>query len=282
MGETTRIGWCDRTWSPWHGCAKVSEGCTNCYAESMSKRNPVVLGIWGVNGTRVASKGWDKPRKWDEQAARAGERIRVFPSICDPFEDRPELIDPRSRFLRLIRDTPNLDWLVLTKRPENAARMLARAEWALDPDAAGPFPPESPRALPPNLWLGVSAENQDRADERIPILLDIPAVVRWVSAEPLLGPIDFEDHLDCGYESGGPAGWIPRPSLDWVVVGGESGPGRRPMGIDWLISIVEQCRAASVPCYVKQDAAHRDGQQGRIPDELWSIKQHPATEAAPR
>src|SRR4051812_31601872 len=119
MGAETKIQWCDYTWSPWHGCAKVSPGCTNCYAEKMSHRNPGVLGIWGGKGTRVISADWDKPRRWDRAAAKAGKRRRVFPSICDPFEDRSDLVDARIRFFHLISETPNLDWLVLTKRPEN-------------------------------------------------------------------------------------------------------------------------------------------------------------------
>lgn len=270
MGWNSGIGWTDATWSPWFGCSKVSPGCTNCYAEAGSRRNPGVLGVWGPKGTRPVSKSWDTPVGWDRKAAAMGTRYRVFPSLCDVFEDRPDLVDPRSRFLRLVRDTPHLDWQVLTKRPENIARMLARAQWVLGRDDASAFPPESP-AVEPNLWIGTSVESQDYAD-RIWHLTHAWQGVRFVSCEPLIGPVNLRpflrnlerDGIDCD------------PGLDWVIVGGESGPNRRPMELAWLESIVSQCKDAGIPVYVKQDAALRDSQQGRIPDSLWAIKEMPA------
>lgn len=204
MGVTTNIGWTDHTWSPWHGCAKVSPGCEHCYAEAGSKRNHAVLGKWGVHGTRVISKSWDKPLAWDRAARKAGVRRRVFPSLCDPFEDREELVEPRKRFLDLIAMTPSLDWLVLTKRPENVKRL-----WAWDVgEGTGDYFPE-------NLWLGVSVEDQQRADERIPILLEIPAKVRFLSVEPLLGPIDLTQFLESRneqYQTGGDPDLRSRPT----------------------------------------------------------------------
>lgn len=181
--------------NPWRGCTKVSRGCANCYAEAGSKRNPAVLGVWGDAGTRViASESyWRLPLKWDRQAAKAGERRRVFcASLADVFEDRPELVSPRQRLFRLIGDTPYLDWLLLTKRPENVLRMT-HDEWC--PPVPGHVSQNAGDGhswkWPSNVWLGVSVEDQQRADERIPILLQTPAAVRFLSCEPLLGPLDL-------------------------------------------------------------------------------------------
>lgn len=256
----------------------------------MSKRNPDTLGVWGPNGTRVvaAESMWREPLKWNKAAREAGERRRVFcASLADVFEDwqgpmidsqgrtlhlgaggawfntqtlssKPLSIDDvRERLFGLIDRTPDLDWLLLTKRPENVIPTLER----LGNTSALVDCWMTETTLPRNIWLGVSAEDQRRANERIPILLDIPAAVRFVSAEPLLGPIDFRPWLD---------------DIGWIIVGGESGKNHRPMDLEWLASIVEQCRYAGVPCYVKQDSAFRDSQQGRISDELWSVKEFPA------
>lgn len=312
MGVETKIGWTHHTFNPWRGCAKVSAGCARCYADTLSRRNPATLGVWGPNGTRVvaAEAAWREPLKWDRAAREAGERRRVFcASLADVFEDwrgpvvdakgrrlfnapdrdgafawRPEtdvwncesmglppltMADVRARLFCLIRETPSLTWLLLTKRPENIVRLGFDGH---RPDVFGGDDW-------PNVWLGVSAEDQAAFNARVPILLSIPATVRFVSAEPLLGPIDLAvSPLRDGsglpwYEGEAP------PGLDWIIAGGESGPGRRPMEVGWLASIAAQCRAAGVACYVKQDAAHRDGQQGRIPDDLWSVKAYPEARA---
>lgn len=309
MGVETKIGWTDATWNPWRGCSKVSAGCTHCYADVLSRRNPATLGVWGPNGTRVvaAEAAWREPLKWDRAAREAGERRRVFcASLADVFEDwrgrlkdanghdiwvepggfwtpddgspgfaygrRPLAMDDvRERLFGLVDRTPNLTWLLLTKRPENVLPTLER----LGNTSALVDCWLTETTLPRNIWLGVSAEDQAAFNARVPILLSIPAAVRFVSAEPLLGPIDLAvSPLRDGsglrwYEGEAP------PGLDWVIAGGESGPGRRPMEVGWLASIAAQCRAAGVACYIKQDAAHRDGQQGRIPDDLWSIKEYP-------
>lgn len=250
MGVDTKIQWCDYTWSPWHGCAKVSPGCEHCYAEKGSHRNPRVLGVWGKAGTRVIARDWDKPRRWDRAAMKAGERRRVFPSICDPFEERADLEEARHRFMGLVAATPRLDWLVLTKRPEVAAEYFRRPKgvnfWNASEeyrqivygkdsdvdlgDGLSGWPPR-------NLSLGVSVENQIYADERMPVLLQSPAAVRFISYEPALGPVDF-----------GP--WLIR--LDWVIIGGESGPKARPFDVAWARSTIRQCREAGVACFVKQ------------------------------
>jgi protein gp37 len=246
MADETKIQWCDATFNPWRGCTKVSPGCANCYAETLSARNPAVLGEWGPTGRRViaAESYWRQPLAWDRKAGREGRRLRVFcASLADVFEDRPELVEPRERLFALIRQTPHLDWLLLTKRPENWRRC-----WPLDPIPGHVRQNEGDgkdwRRIP-NVWLGVSVEDQARADERIPVLLSIPAAVRWVSYEPALGPIDFRRVPGLNRIGQG-------PGLDWVVVGGESGPKARPFDLAWARSTVEQCRAAGVAAFVKQ------------------------------
>lgn len=258
MAETTNISWCDATFNPWRGCTKISPGCTNCYADAMAKRNPSVLGKWGPNGTRVVASDsyWRQPLKWDREARRQGVRRRVFcASMADVFEDRPELVAPRERLFQLFLDTRNLDWLVLTKRPESVKRMSLAAWGRFDDDRY---------TLPDNCWLGVSVENQRYADERIPVLNEIPAAVRFLSCEPLLGPIDFDPNLHNLYGR-----------IHWCIVGGESGPGHRPMDPQWLADVARQCDDAGVATFVKQDSGPRPGTQGRIPDHLWALKEFP-------
>jgi protein gp37 len=221
MGQETRIEWCHHTFNPWRGCTKVSAGCANCYAEAISLRNPKVLGEWGPDGRRAiaAESYWAKPLRWDRDAALAGERRKVFcASLADVFEERDELEAPRERLWELTSRTPHLDWLLLTKRPGFAARWIAG------------------RPLPDNCWLGVSAEDQERTEERIPALLEIPAPLRFLSLEPLLGPIDLPTLA----------------GIAWAIVGGESGPGARPCDVGWIRSILDQCRSAGVAPFVKQ------------------------------
>jgi len=187
MGENSKIEWCDHTFNPWVGCSKVSTGCKNCYAENMmDKRFGRVQ--WGVSGTRsrTSAANWEKPLSWNRKAKEEGTRPRVFcGSLCDIFEDRPELVEWRRDLLSLIVDTPNLDWLLLTKRPENVNRMInevcglvERSQWF------GEW-----LNINKHIWIGTSVENQETADKRIPELLKIPAAVRFLSAEPMLGPV---------------------------------------------------------------------------------------------
>lgn len=255
MGEATKIEWADHTWSPWRGCTKVSGGCKFCYAETLSKRNTAVLGEWGPNGKRVVNKDWNKPITWDRAAKKSGEQKRIFPSLCDPFEERDDLIEIRDRFWDVVSETPHLDWLILTKRPENLNRMVP---WTAA--HAGQYRDR----FWENVWLGTSVENQATTDERIPRLLEIPAAVRWLSVEPLLGPIDLSNHLRphcpgcCGPLSDHlvctECEWCSDDGccINWVVVGGESGPHARPCDLQWIRSIVKQCKDAGVPVFVKQ------------------------------
>lgn len=248
MGEATKIEWAHHTFNPWRGCTHVSPGCEHCYAETLANRFPGTHGTWGAGGTRVVSADayWRQPLKWDRAAAEAGERHRVFcASLADVFEDRPDLVEPRLRLFSLIADTRNLDWLLLTKRPENALRFFEVAADYMGLALADLVPW-------PNLWLGTSVEDQRRADERIPHLLACPAAVRFLSCEPLLGPVDLDGRTPVGDP------WLPsglHPSsgfVDWIIVGGESGPGARPMDLAWARSLVAQGRTAGVPVFVKQ------------------------------
>lgn len=253
MGENSRIEWTDHTFNPWTGCTKVSPGCANCYAESWSKRSGLVE--WGDNGTRrrTSEAKWKEPLKWNRDAAAAGERRKVFcASLADVFEEREELQPWRLELFELIHETAWLDWLLLTKRPAFAAQWLLDYRVGLDVDE---------EELDPflNLWLGTSVENQDAANERVLKLLDAPAAVHFLSCEPLLGPVDL---TSVGEYDGRPvSALINHPcvddepggvGIDWVIVGGESGPRSRRLQVEWVRDLREQCRAAGVACFVKQ------------------------------
>lgn len=229
MGET-KIEWTDYTFNPWIGCARVSKGCVHCYAEALAKRFGTAE--WGVDKARVRTSAeyWGKPAAWNKAAAAAGQRRRVFcASMADVFEERPELDAWRAELWRLIEQTPALDWLLLTKRPQNVMAMV----------------PEAWRAgLPPNVWVGASVEDQEAAQARIPALAKVPARVRFLSAEPLLGPVNLERLLR-------PDGWRTKP-FHWVIVGGESGPGARAMDPQWAHELVRQCNEAGVTVFMKQ------------------------------
>lgn len=250
MSEQTGISWTDHTFNPWSGCAKVSAGCTHCYAADLP---PAMrrFAEWGANGTRIpASESyWREPMKWARKAAAAGERRRVFcASVADVFEDRDDLDEQRERLWKLIHATPDLDWLLLTKRPEKMAAWAERHDW------------------PVNAWAGVSVENQSAAADRIPHLLRVPARVRFLSCEPLLGPVDLQcvpfrggalNSRDGGAlyigEDGGPEyAWSRRNMLHWVIVGGESGRHARPMHPDWARGLRDQCQRAGVAFHFKQ------------------------------
>lgn len=210
MGETT-IQWAHFSFNPWVGCQRVSPGCTNCYAEAYDRRvgglpkgqrkDPEVAELrWGPKAARVRTSdaNWRKPLAWNEAARKAGERHRVFcSSLADVFEDRFELEPWRLQLFDLIRQTPNLDWLLLTKRPENVRRMISDAidrtvttPW--DTFAVGGWLQAWSDGRPPaNVWLGTTVEDQKRTDERIPELLKVPAAVRFLSCEPLLERVDL-------------------------------------------------------------------------------------------
>lgn len=260
MGQDSAIEWTHHTFNPWWGCSKISPGCANCYAEAFDKR--VGGEHWGpgVERRTFGEKHWREPLKWNA-AAKAGERHRVFcASMADVFEAEAPA-GQIERLWSLIRETPHLDWLLLTKRPERIAASLP-ADWGEGYA---------------NVWLGASVEDQPRANERVPHLVRVPAVVRFLSMEPLLGAVDLTQirmadgaaalALDA---EGAPflnalrgATWWPQgdhganvPPLSWVIVGGESGAKARPMHPDWARSIRDQCVATGVPFLFKQWGEH--------------------------
>lgn len=250
MGENTSIEWTDHTFNPWWGCAHVSPGCAHCYAETIANR--LHPGHWGKTGGRLMQSEdyWKKPETWNRKAEKAGVRARVFcASMADVFEPHPDVVDSRKRLWDLIGRTPWLDWLLLTKRP-GMVGMLTPPEWHID-------------GWPPNVWLGVSVEDQQRADERIPVLLSIPAAIRFLSCEPLLGRVDLGRWLfphGAAYTEAN--GRCTCQRIDWVIVGGESGPKARPMHPEWARLLRDQCRTAGVPFLFKQWGAYKpfDGQ----------------------
>ena len=250
MAENTKIEWTDHTFNPWIGCTKVGPGCDHCYAENlMDKRMGVA--VWGPGNERVRTKeaNWKMPLRWNAQADafmdQHGRRQRVFcASLADVFDNA---VDPQWRddLFELIAATPNLDWLLLTKRIGNVGNML-------------PVPFDFDRHFP-HVWIGATIVNQAEADRDIPKLLDVPARVRFLSMEPLLGPVDINPWLQQKFFHGGRAlngrammRSHPTERLDWVIVGGESGPGARPMSPDWARSLRDQCAAAGVPFLFKQ------------------------------
>jgi protein gp37 len=223
VGEHSSIEWTHHTFNPWWGCSKVSPACEHCYAEAWAKR--VGKSLWGLRAERrfFSDAHWREPLRWNARAAAAGVRRRVFcASMADVFEARDELRDARERLWILIADTPALDWLLLTKRPEHVA---ACVPWGND--------------WPQNVWLGTTVETQRWAQERIPHLLSNAARVRFLSCEPLLGPLDLAE-------------WLGRGRVDWVIAGGESGPKARPMDPIWPTSVRDQCKHAGVAFHFKQ------------------------------
>ena len=266
MGAETKIEWADFTFNPWIGCTKVSPGCLNCYADTQDKHRKWTPEGWGKGKPRrrTSAANWKLPLKWNRGAKQ--ERPRVFCASLADWLDYEIPISWLVDLLKLIHDTPGLDWLLLTKRPENWAmrirnalryhrneNMMSGGSWHSSTD--GVFYESmwkwlTHKSSPPNVWLGTSVEDQQRADERIPQLLDIPARVRFLSMEPLLEEVSLiKMKHNNDWEPSIPDG------IDWVIVGGESGPKARPCNIEWIRSIVKQCRDADVPCFVKQFGA---------------------------
>ena len=247
MGET-KIEWADFTFNPWIGCTKVSPACDHCYAEGWAKRSGVVKWGAGEPRRRTTDANWAKPLAWDRAAARAGVRRRVFcASLADVFDSEVPNEWRDDLFHKLICRTPNLDWLLLTKRPQVARRY---------------FEPYRVKGPPPNVWLGTTVEDQKMADLRIPILLSIPARVRFLSIEPMLGAVDITPWVGdvVGASTFTDRHGIrrcdithaPMHGIDWVIAGGESGPHARPSHPDWFRSLRDQCQSAGVPFFFKQ------------------------------
>jgi protein gp37 len=236
MAENSKIEWTDHTFNPWIGCQKVSPGCDHCYAEAMmDKRYGKVQ--WGPHGERkrTSETNWKLPLRWAKAARNAERRPRVFcASLADVFDNQvpPEW---RADLIDLIHATPELDWLLLTKRPENIGKMLAQF------------------GVPDNVWLGTTAEDQPHYERRWGILRNIPARVRFISHEPSLGPLTLM--------GGGP---LP----DWIICGGESGKGAREMQPTWARDLRDLC-AGRIAFFMKQMTGKKP-----IPDDLL-IRQFP-------
>jgi protein gp37 len=251
------IEWTDVVWNCIRGCVKVSPGCKNCYAETFAERWRGVPGHPYEQGfdLRLVPEKYDEPRKWKKP------RKIFVNSMSDLFQDDvPEIAI--YRVLGTIQATPQHTYQILTKRPERALRIFQSIKWA-----GWPLP---------NLWLGVSAENQEWADKRIPLLLQTPAAVRFVSYEPALGPVDFRAWLlpyfcptcearnlnrpcaVCGREC------YSIPRLNQIIVGGESGPGARSINPEWATSVRDQCVDAKVPFFFKQWGGVQKKKAGRL------------------
>lgn len=277
MSIKTGIVWCDSTWNGWIGCEGISPACANCYAEAQDKFRHWTAEGWGGPRKRTTSAYWKQPLKWnaapfhecdgcgwrgdggtsgamcpliDCSGKLSPARRRVFAfSLADVFDNKVPA-EWRSDFFELIRRTPNLDWLILTKRIVNAFK--------------GMLPMDFNAVNYCNVWLGATVVNQEEADRDIPKLLAINARVRFLSMEPLLGPVDLTSiHISGhGHHEFDPkimANVLQRPrqyptlpQLDWVIAGGESGPGARPSHPDWYRSLRDQCAAAGVPYLFKQ------------------------------
>lgn len=257
MGKTTGIEWTESTWNPVTGCSKVSQGCKYCYAERDWGRLQHLPAYHGRAFTDVAthSNRLDQPLRWQKP-----RRIFVN-SMSDLFHpDVPDLFIWRV-FIVMAQATRHT-FQVLTKRPDRAFGIISK--WC---DTGLVFR-SGYGAVLPNVWLGVSVEDQAAADERIPILLKTPAAVRWVSAEPLLGPVAIGAYLSRTNMPGlrlMPGFIDPLPGLQWVVCGGESGPHARPMHAAWARALRDQCAVAGVPFLFKQWGEWIDADQDECP-----------------
>lgn len=245
MGENSKIAWTDHTFNPWWGCTKTSIGCKFCYAERDSKRWGYDL--WGPKADRrfMSDAYWRKPMAWNKKAEKAGIQARVFcGSMCDIFEiDHPglqhEMAYQRHRLWKLIDQTPWLEWLLLTKRIDNTHIR--------------------PPIFPSNVRLGITVVNQEEADRDIPKLQRL-GVPNFLSLEPLLGKITLVDYM---FKPGANGGLSSNKDIDWVIVGGESGPNARPMKREWAYYLRDQCRIADIPFFFKQMSG-----RAPIPDDL--------------
>ena len=272
----SKIEWTDVTWNPVIGCAKVSAGCKNCYAETMAARVALMQKAQGKQSPYLRVVDVER-RRWNGRAVFLPERLgeplrwckprRVFVNSMSDLFHEDISFEQIAAVFGVMAATPHLTYQVLTKRP---ARALKFFRWVSDQgehsvwvlvDAATScgaedarwmkHPPSDWRWPLPNVHIGVSVEDQAAADERIPLLLQCPAALRFLSVEPLLGPVDI-GLMGTLPQSIAPLYTMAYESIGWVIVGGESGPGARPCKVEWIRSVVEQCRAAGVPVFVKQ------------------------------
>lgn len=281
MADHTGIEWTDATWNPVVGCSLQSPGCTNCYAQRMAGRlarmgSPIYEGLTRPSKAgdvwtgKVEVSNWGqviKPLAW-----RRPRRIFVN-SMSDLFH--PALPDTvRDQVFAVMALCPRHTFQVLTKRPDVMRRYVVErhsrneVELAAEPIRRGIEALGGKHMFPwplPNVWLGVSVEDQARANERIPDLLATHAAVRFLSCEPLLGPVDLANIKPPGMGHGDAHGWsaiwrdnkLGRAWIDWAIVGGESGHGARPMRAEWARDLLRQCEAAAIPAFMKQTGSNR-------------------------
>lgn len=266
MGADTRIEWADHTFNPWTGCTKVSPACDHCYAEAQAKRAPKTFGGWGPHAERkrTSESYWRQPLLWNKRAAKEGSRPRVFCASMADIMDKAAPIEWFVDALDMMRVTPHLIWLLLTKRPQLIRRRLEEALAHLSKGTDRGDLIEWIAAWlhgrsPENIWLGTTAENQAEADRRIPHLLAAPAAKRFLSCEPLLGPVDLTALPDlrasttpCNALSDRLGSTLCGTRIDWIIAGGESGSHARASHPGWFRSLRDQCQAAGVPFFFKQ------------------------------
>lgn len=242
MAENSKIEWTDHTFNPWVGCEKISPACDHCYAEGWAKRTGQAA-LWSGQRRRTAPANWRQPLKWDAEAERSGVRRKVFcASLADVFDNQVPAEWRRDLF-ELIRLTPFLDWLLLTKRPQNIEKMVKCD------DVLG--------KLPDNVWLGSTAENHDELQRRRGHLLNVAASIHFLSCEPLLSKL-----------------WLPAQDtywhpLDWVICGGESGGNARMMDPAWARHLRDECKELGVAFFMKQMT-----RKAPIPEDLM-VRQFP-------
>jgi protein gp37 len=248
VAENSKIEWCDHTFNPWVGCQKVSPGCDHCYAEGWAKRSGLVQ--WGPHADRrrTSEVNWRKPLKWAKDARGTGKRPKVFCASLADVWDNQVPTEWRRDLFNLIYATPELDWLLLTKRPENIRKMLPGAIGEVE---LWPWP---------NVWLGTTCEDDAHYRRRWPILQALPAAVRFISYEPAIGPL-----VDLW------AGTTEIP--DWIICGGESGSkSARVMDLRWARDVREMCKphgGKHAAYFFKQTT-----NKGPIPDDLM-VRQFP-------
>lgn len=248
MGETTGISWCDHTFNSWWGCEKRSAGCQNCYAETLAKR----FGwgrVFSSNKQRrfFGQKHWNEPIVWNEKAKANGKRESVFClSMGDVFDDPSgdyelacQLNGFRDDLWRLILKTPYLDWLLLTKCPENIDGLIYH-EW------------HNPEKIPANVRIGITCENQEMADKRIPVLLNSWTGKNFISVEPMLSSVDIFKAVGLPNRIAPHFSWSQGKGIDWVICGCESGSNARPCNIEWIRDLRDQCIESGTAFFLKQ------------------------------
>ena len=263
MGKSN-IGWTDEVWNPTTGCSRVSPGCEHCYAETLSLRRGWSTKPWTHQNAEenvvLHPNRVDQPLRWRKP------RMVFVDSMSDLFHKQVPFNFIAQTFDVMADVRAALHFFqVLTKRPHRMRKFFVWLEDHWQHTSPANFTIGVFDYLP-NVWLGVSVEDQRRADERIPVLLDTPAAGRFLSVEPLLEWVSIYEYLRTG-------------AIGWVIVGGESGPNYRPMEVSWVRNIRDECSQANVPLFVKQDAGSRPGKQGCIPDELWAHKEFPEVAA---